>query len=273
MVIAEALKYIENNIGSTREAQLLLCHILKTDMLSMTLNRLKELSENDIRLVREFTERRKKGEPVQYIMGICEFMSLEFLINKSTLIPRSDTETLVEYIIDKIGNRECRVLDIGTGSGCIGISIAKYCINAAVDCIDISNEALDVARKNANKNVVIEKMNFIQKDILSEIIETKYDCIVSNPPYIRPDVIKELEVQVRDYEPYSALYGGEDGLIFYRRITDIADSMLKCGGIIAFEIGYDQASSVCNLMKSRFTDVQVIKDLCGNDRVVTGYLK
>ena len=214
--------------------------------------------------------RRKNSEPLQYILGSAEFMGLQFYVDKNVLIPRADTETLVETVLDVLNGQSAKVLDIGTGSGCIGTSIAHFNKNVSITFLDISENALEIAKRNSKANGVSGK--FFLMDILKEYPNEKFDVIVSNPPYIRPDVIETLQTEVKDYEPYTALYGGNDGLDFYRRITDIAPQMLKNNGLLAFEIGYDQGEDVSALMNG-FYDVRIIKDLCNNDRVVIGRLK
>lgn len=267
MVIKEALAKLME-VGTRRDSELLLSHITGLDILLLTLERSKELSMAQEKMVFEFYERKKSGEPVQYITGVCEFMSLEFLVNKNVLIPRSDTETLAEYAIETIGDKSNSVLDIGTGSGCIGISIAKYCPKAKVTVLDISGKALETAKANAEKNNV--NIEFLEMDILSDMPNKKFDMIVSNPPYIRPEVIEGLECNVKDFEPYGALFGGDDGLLFYRRITELLPNILADNGELAFEIGYDQGADVLELVSKYFAECAIIKDLCGNDRVIYG---
>ena len=267
MVIKEALlKLLE--VGTRRDGEILLSNIMGMDFLELTLNRECKLNKVQEEKLFSYYERKKPGEPVYYITGSCEFMSLEFMVNKNVLIPRSDTETLVEYVTDRIGNSKKTVLDIGTGSGCIGISIKKYCPNAEVTCLDISEDALKVAEVNAKANGVnIKRLNM---DILCNIPDNKFDFIVSNPPYIRPEVIQKLDKNVKDFEPYTALCGGEDGLLFYRRIISVIRDLLNEGGELAFEIGYDQGEEVLALVSQKFNECGIIKDLCKNDRVVWG---
>lgn len=268
MVICEALKLLPK-----REAELILSHITGFSISELIFQRNKSLTESEEKKFIECVERRNYGEPVQYIIGECEFMSLDFLVNEDVLIPRSDTEVLVEYIISKFKEREASFLDIGTGSGCIGISILKYCPKTKALLVDISEGALNTSKKNAELNKVRDRADFKILDILSQIPDTKFDFVVSNPPYIRPDVIEGLERDVKDFEPYTALFGGEDGLMFYRRITEIAPKILKDDGILAYEIGYDQAEDVSKLLERNFSNIKVLKDLCGNNRVVIGKLK
>lgn len=222
--------------------------------------------EVDEKLIKELARRRQSGEPLQYIVGTTEFMSLEFKVNENVLIPRADTETLVEYVADNIGNQKKSVLDIGTGSGCIGISIAHYCKNTRVSLLDISEGAIGVAMENAKKNNV--EVDIYKMDIMKEYPHESFDVIVSNPPYIRSEVIETLQTEVKDYEPENALDGGADGLMFYRRITQLAPNLLNEDGMLVFEIGYDQGKDVDKIVGGCFNCHGIIKDLTGNDRVV-----
>ncbi len=217
--------------------------------------------------------RRITGEPPQYILGTQEFMSLEFNVTPDVLIPRADTETLVQYVIDNTKNKGFSLLDIGTGTGCIPLSIAAYNKRAYVRGIDISKKAVEIAEQNCKKLGLCERADFEVSDILKELPSGKYDVITSNPPYIESDVIKTLQTDVKDFEPHLALDGGSDGLTFYRRICEISPTLLNKNGMQIFEIGYNQGDTVPPLMQSSFTGIEVIKDLCGNDRVVVGFLK
>ena len=214
------------------------------------------------------------SEPLQYILGECEFMSLDFYVESGVLIPRSDTETLVEAVIEKTDeNKNMKILDICTGSGCIGISTAHFRSSAYVDLIDISDKAIEIAKKNIVRNNVQSRVKVQKMDILNEYPSEKYDIVVSNPPYIETEVVDTLQTEVKNHEPRLALDGGKDGLIFYRRITEIAPEILKKGGMLAFEIGYNQGKAVSALMGKNFCDVRIIQDFSKNDRVVTGILK
>ena len=231
----------------------------------------------DIGLQRKFNdaiERLKSGEPVQYIVGECEFMSLTFEVNSKTLIPRSDTEILVESVFELCKDKEnVRILEIGSGSGCVAVSLAHLLQNSKVVSLDISDEALLVARGNAEKNGVFERVEFIRHDIMGGFPNLKHlpDAVVSNPPYIPHADIEKLEKKVKAFEPLTALDGGVDGLDFYRFISKNAP--LKDGGLLAFEVGINQAEAVAMLMEKRFSDITITKDLSGIDRVVTGRLK
>lgn len=255
----------ENAAFEAKEIIMSVCGMSTSDWI---INRKAEVKEEHVNKVLEMAHRRISGEPLQYIIGKAGFMGMDFEVNKNTLIPRQDTETLIETLIDMIGDRKVSILDIGTGSGCIGISLGKFLKDARITVLDISQEALNTALRNANRNGV--KIKAVCMDILSEIPEGKYDVIVSNPPYIESSIIKSLQTEVRDYEPLSALDGGSDGLLFYRRITDIAPRLLNEKGVLAYEIGYDQGEKVHMLMEKDFYDIRIIKDYCGNDRVITG---
>lgn len=217
-------------------------------------------------------ERLLLGEPVQYIVGGCEFMSLWFKVNSSTLIPRCDTEILVEQLIEKLNGKPVNILDIGTGSGCIAVSLAHYLPKAKILSVDISESALKTAKENALLNKVNHRCTFEKCDIMQQIPDFLPDVIVSNPPYIPKCDIDSLDRKVKDFEPLSALIGGgEDGLGFYRRIA--ADIPLSPKGILAFEVGIGQAQEVAEIMSQRFENIQIKKDLNGIDRTVMGELK
>lgn len=272
MVIRELINELKAilNENVDFEAKEIAMNILGITNNDIVLNPKRTVSEEEYEKAISFAKRRAMGEPLQYILGNCEFMSLSFDLNSDTLIPRSDTETLIEKLIDVIGDSSPRIIDIGTGSGCVGISLAKY-TSAQVTLADINKNALNMAAFNAKKNDV--NVSLLNIDILNEIPNGEFDIIVSNPPYIRSDVINTLQTEVKDFEPRIALDGGDDGLIFYRRITEIAPQVLSKNGILAYEIGYDQGKEVKMLMEKDFCDIAIIKDLCSNERVVIGIKK
>ena len=234
------------------------------------LHELEEMEPTQVSNYLELTEKRCQRMPLQYLTGEQEFMGLSFAVNKDVLIPRQDTEVLVEEAIQILKSERpgSRVLDLCTGSGCIGISIQSYCTDTKVTGADISEKALQVAKNNALHNQV--SMNFVQSDLFSEI-SGKFDMIISNPPYIPSKVIDTLMPEVRDHEPMGALDGKEDGLYFYRKITEESVVHLNDGGYLLYEIGHDQAEAVSGFMKKHgFKDIKVIHDLAGLDRVVRG---
>ncbi len=266
-VVADLTKKLKDN--AAYEAREIVKNAVGIDNTQLVINGNCEVSDGDFKKIYEMLVRRQNGEPLQYITQSAGFMGLEFKVTPDVLIPRADTETLVEEIIRTA--KSGKLIDIGTGSGCIGISVAHFNPDLDVTFLDVSEKALEIAKYNAKENGVCGR--FIRMDILKEYPNEKFDIIASNPPYIRDDVIETLQTEVKNHEPYNALSGGADGLVFYRRITEIAPHMLNCGGILAYEIGYDQGEAVSDLMKKNFCDVRIIKDLCGNDRVVTGRLE
>lgn len=216
---------------------------------------------------REGIRRRSEREPLQQILGTAPFMGFEFSVDENVLVPRGDTEVLVETVIGDLQGTapDLTCLDLCTGSGCIGISLAKLA-GMEVTLSDISEAALAVAYKNAS--VLAPQCSLVQSDLF-ENIPQRFDVIVSNPPYIRDDVIETLDPEVRAYEPRTALSGGADGLSFYRRIAADAPAHLRENGRLYLEIGFDQGKDVSRILtENGFTDVKVHKDYCGNDRVV-----
>ncbi len=259
------------------DCELLLCSVLQCERHHLYLMGDKPLDAEKHRRFEGLLSRRLKGEPVQYILGKREFMGLEFYVDKSVLIPRFETEILVEYVIYAIGRRKASILDLGTGSGAISVSLAVYLPEAHVVAIDISREALEVAGKNADRHKVASRIDFIESDMF-EALEGDgfphcFDAVVSNPPYIRSGDIQGLMREVRDFEPISALDGGADGLDFYREIACKAFRFLKPGGFVAVEMGYDQSACVREIFKGtgKYAEERILKDLSGIDRVAVFY--
>lgn len=219
-------------------------------------------------------EHRKKRVPLEYITHRTEFMGLPFYVDASVLIPRQDTECVVEKALgilkEDFAVSGADVLDLCTGSGCIAVSLARLGKVKSVTATDKSAEALKVAEKNADLNGI--DIRFLQGDMWDPV-DAEYDLIISNPPYIRRDVVPTLMEEVRDYEPVMALDGGEDGLFFYRSITERIGTFLRKGGSLVFEIGYDQGEVVAALMREAgLTEIEIKKDYAGCDRVVSGRL-
>ena len=234
----------------------------------------KELSEDQEKYFLEMMKDRLNQRPIAYILGNREFMGLDFFVKEGVLIPRPDTETLVEEIINICNNKTgLNILDIGTGSGAITVSLAKYLDKSHIVSVDISDIALEIASKNAVSNKVDERIDFIKSDVFSNVSrENKFDIIVSNPPYIKKSDISGLDRQVKDFEPYNALEGGEDGLDFYRKITKESREFLNENGILAYEVGHDQASDVSKIMQQNgFKGIYTKSDLQGFERVVIGF--
>ena len=237
------------------------------------------LNEVEKTVSRDFVGRRVRREPVAHILGHREFWSLDFKITPDVLIPRPETETLIEILLKLNAelNAEAstgqvrRLLDIGTGSGIIAVVAAREITDCRVTATDLSPDALVVARENADTHDVSDQINFIQGDLFAEVPETLYDFIVSNPPYIETKRLPDLMPDVRNFEPTAALDGGVDGLDFYRRIISKASDYLKEGGGLVFEIGETQAEAVSRLLcaEDKYETVNVTKDYSGYDRVVS----
>lgn len=243
-----------------------ICHVTRNDIL---LHGEEVLDEETAQAFMEALAKRCERIPVQYITGVQNFMGLDFMVNENVLIPRFDTEILVEEVM-KYLHDGFSILDMCTGSGCILLSLLHYSNDCKGVGVDVSDAALTVAKGNCEKLGL--NASFIQSDLF-ENVEGTYDIIVSNPPYIRSDVIPTLMEEVKGHEPMLALDGMEDGLYFYRKIIEESPQYLNGGGKLFFEIGYDQGEDVSRLMcEAGFKEVKVIKDYAGLDRVVTGRL-
>lgn len=282
MTLKEAYQYgektlLEAGIAEARlDAWLLLEHITQITRAQYFVSEQKEMSKEQEQIYKNGIEKRSERIPLQHITGVQEFMGLPFSVNEHVLIPRQDTETLVEEVLGilKDGkNKTCRILDMCTGSGCILLSILYYA-NRVQDLqvegtgVDISEQALSIAKKNSNALCI--QAEFYQSDLFAEI-EGTYEMIVSNPPYIRTAEIEKLQAEVKKHDPMLALDGKADGLYFYRKMIQEAGGYLKRGGYLLFEIGYDQGSDVSALMQSAgYSQITVKKDLPGLDRVVIG---
>lgn len=266
---------ILNNVGNeapAHDAGVLLCSAVHCDRAFLYAHGTNELDDALLDNYFSMLESRAGGMPLQYLTGVQEFMSLPFEVGQGVLVPRQDTELLVETAINLCGEREGLpgILDIGTGSGCIAVSLAYYLPGCIVTAVDKMPDAIAIARRNALANGVADRIRFVKSNLFEEIAGEKFDFIVSNPPYIRTDDIKDLQREVRCYEPIEALDGGIDGLYFYRHIIKEAPGFLKEGGTLAFETGYDQAADVGALMAGSFRYIKIHKDLAGIDRVVIG---
>lgn len=274
------------------EAGMLMAHLMNCSRIHLYLDRDRILSEGELGEYFDMVDKRMSGIPIHYILGYREFMGLDFHVNESVLIPRPDTEVLVEYVIQfckarankartnkNSVNENLRILDIGTGSGAIAVSLAKYIKNSQVTAIDIDNSALVTAKENAVIHGVEDRIDFLKGDLFAPLMnedgEPKnsfgFDIMVSNPPYIPWNEIKELKSQVKDYEPLKALDGGEDGLDFYRRLAHDAPMFLNKGGLWTVEVGYNQSSRVADILRDEgcYNKIDFIKDLSGYRRVVS----
>ena len=262
----------QNNPSSRLDAELLLGHTLNVERIALYLDHHKPMSAEELAKMRSLVKRRATGEPIHYILGRREFWSMTLNVKPGVLIPRPDTEILVEVILKTLDDREgdYRIADVGCGSGAIGLAIASERKNSSVLCTDLCPCALELAKENA-LNCGLGNVEFQQADLLSKV-GAELDLIVSNPPYIRTDEIQHLMTDVRNFEPLMALDGGSDGLDFYRRLVSEADNHLRPGGILALEIGHDQKKAVKALFdESRGLDfLESHQDLGGRDRVIVG---
>jgi len=284
VTIGEALKSsvkkLEGRVDTPiLDAQVILGHVLKVDRLYLITNRDRKLTNEEYRAFQDMIEKRLNGVPVQYIVKNQEFMGFDFYVEEGVLIPRPDTEILVEKVLSyAVEKRRYTIVDIGTGSGAISISLGRYIRDSYIYAIDIEDKAIGIAKKNAERLGVINKIEFLKGSIFEPLeglgLHGKVDILVSNPPYIPSREIDKLQIEVSRYEPRIALDGGEDGLDFYREIIDKAHVYLKPGGLLALEIGYDQGERVTELLKRKgcYNSIEITKDLAGFDRVVTALL-
>lgn len=267
----------ENDIESYNlDSRLLLAHVLGKDKLYILVNIDEEVSLEDEKKFFDLVEMRRENMPMQYILGHVEFMGMEFVVKEGVLVPRGDTEILVEEVLENIDEKEdIDVIDLCCGSGAIGLALAHFRSNIHVDLVDLYPVPEEVTNINMKRFELESRTSFIKSDLLEEIKNQgkKYDILVSNPPYIQDEEVGKLMDDVKNYEPHTALCGGKDGLDFYRRIIIDAPSVLKGKKILAFEIGYDEGIQVKTLMENvGFKNVIVKKDLAGLDRVVIGAL-
>ncbi|MBU1125387.1 MAG: peptide chain release factor N(5)-glutamine methyltransferase [Candidatus Omnitrophica bacterium] len=263
------------------EAELLFTSVLGCDRAQLYLNRDAILSAAHSRSIASALRRRMRGEPMQYILGTTEFMGLEFRVTPAVLVPRPETEIVVEKVIELVKRLMCngkriKILDIGTGSGCIAVSLAHFLPYACIDAVDISIQALAVARDNARSHGVQERIRFIQKDVMARhqlsripYPVSQYDFVISNPPYVPTGEIRTLQPEVQ-HEPRLALDGGKDGLDFYRRIMRVAPEYLTAGGWLVMEMGCGQYKMILRLLEESgsFRCKEVVKDYQRIERVV-----
>ncbi|MBI2340115.1 MAG: peptide chain release factor N(5)-glutamine methyltransferase [Deltaproteobacteria bacterium] len=263
------------------DAEVLLAHLLNIERIQLYLQFERPMSEKELSDFKALVQRRVKGEPVSYIRGFKEFWSLSFAVGPGVMVPRPETEILVETVEgrrSKIedGRSKIEILDVGTGSGNLAITLAKVFPNAKVTAIDVSEDALKYAKENAVANGVQSRIEFIKNDFFTihDLRPSIFNLLVSNPPYIPTKTIETLPAGVRDYEPRIALDGGADGLDFYQKIGETAPRLLKPGGWLAVEIGEDQPRAVKEIFeRAGLSDIEVVKDYAGLPRVVIAWTK
>lgn len=273
MRVEDLIIYGKSKVHS-QHAKMLLAILMGVNPLELLMMLDREVSEDIVLKYKEKIEELAKSQPIQYVVGNVNFYGEEFVVNKSTLIPRFETEELVEntmiYLDEFFDTKELKVIDLGTGTGCIGLTLKHLIPSLDVTLVDISEDALTVAKENATKkhlDVTIKKSDFLDE------IDGQFDIIISNPPYIKTN--EEIDPIVRDNEPHLALYAGEDGLDCYRKILKTCKKNLKNKFMLAFEIGCDQREAVTNLIKEEFDSVSIVakKDLSGRDRMIFVFSK
>lgn len=250
--------------------ELMLCDVLGVRRLQLYTDHERPLSKEELSVLRSYVQRRAEREPLQYILGKADFYGLSFAVDPSVLIPRPETEIIVDRsirLLREVGGETPRCLDIGTGSGCIPISIAVHVPTSVWIGIDVNDGALETAKRNATTHAVDTRVSFMRMDVLTEVLSGMFDLITMNPPYIPLVEIHELEPEVRDHEPLTALTDDLDGLTFYRRFAAIAPKILSPTGTAFLEIGFGQGADILALMTSGGLDCTIIEDLAGIPRV------
>lgn len=255
-----------------RDAELLLQHLLRRERAALLARWKERLSADEAAIYLDLIERRFAGEPIQYIVGETEFFGLPFSVSSDVLIPRPETEHLVEKAIELAGRfTEPRIVDIGTGSGAIAVALARALSVAQITAIDISPQALAIAKGNAERNGVADRVRFLGGNLLAPVAKERFEMIVSNPPYVPASDRSSLAVEVRDYEPAVALFAGADGLDVIRQLIPAAFAALEPGGALIMEIGYGQDTAVRLLLEeNEFEPIEFTTDLQGIPRVACG---
>lgn len=270
-----AAEFLEKkDIESPRlNSELILCKILGTDRVGIYTQFDKPLKDGELNQYRALLLRRSRKEPLQYILGSVNFYGLNFSVDPSVLIPRPETELLVDCVLKNSGSNASNILDLGCGSGNIGVTLGKHLPNSIITCLDISREALSTAQRNAELNTVTN-IEFVEMDILSDYpVPKKFDMIVSNPPYISQIEKISMQKEIIDHEPHVALFV-DDEMKFYSRICEISSHILKNGGKLFFEVGMGKSSSVKEIMDTNnFQNIIVVQDLAKIDRIICGELK
>ena len=267
----------DKGVDSPRlDAEVLLSHVLKKERIYLYIHFDEPLEAGELAAFRDMVKKRVQRIPVAYIVGAREFMGLTFAVSPAVLIPRPDTEILVEAVIERLKDKaQTKFVDIGTGSGAIVLSLLHYLPLACAAAVDISQDALTVAAENAETLLVNDRVDFYLGDVYAPLTTEKFDAIISNPPYIPNEDIAKLEPEVRNFEPYGALAGGMDGLDFYRQLIAGGSARLKDGGFMVFEVGINQARAVVALTAAipELGKTEILRDYAGIERVVIAYKK
>jgi release factor glutamine methyltransferase len=276
--LREALVHAEHELAAgphperaRQDAEFLLCHVLGRNRAGLLAYPDAELDPAQSSIYAQMLRRRLDGEPMQHIVGEAEFYGLPFHLNRDVLIPRPETEHAVEKVLELAAQFAApRIVDVGTGSGAIAVALAHKLPAAFITAIDLSPAALAVAKSNAARNGLANRIRFVEGDLLGPVAKEQFEIVVSNPPYVPEAVRESLSVEVRDYEPAEALFAGEDGLAIYRRLIPDAFRALVSGGFVVLEIGYGQQASVQSLLEDAgFTHIAFTADLQGIPRVAS----
>jgi len=266
--------FTENDVPSPRlNAELLLMFALSCERSYLYAHPERELTADEQSRFDEVIRERARGCPTQYITGHQEFWGLDLLVSPAVLIPRPETEHLVETVLELIqdygfdGPGKLRLIDVGTGSGCISLALASELLHAEINACDISEDALEIARVNAARLALGNKVLFRKSDLLSVYTDEKFDFVISNPPYVGEDEADKVQKQVREFEPRIAVFSGKEGMEIYRRLIPAAHNALRPGGWFVTEIGYSEEEKVRSLLAD-WTDIQVTADLQGIPRVI-----
>ncbi|MDE1163479.1 MAG: peptide chain release factor N(5)-glutamine methyltransferase [Acidobacteriaceae bacterium] len=267
----EAVVTLEAAGVSARDAQVLLGHVLQRERAWVLAHADDAISLEELETLRALTARRATREPLQYILGVQEFYGMEFAVTPAVLIPRPETELLVEAVelwaTQRNSARTLQIVDVGTGSGAIAVTLATHVAGVRLTAVDISPRALEVAKANARTHSADRRIDFLENDLLTGMNEGIFDCVVSNPPYVPQLDLPTMQPEVTDHEPHLALFAGDDGLAVYRRLIPQAAHVLPHGGLLAMEFGFGQREAIAELLKE-WSEVRFLDDLAGIPRHV-----
>ena len=277
-IINYGVAMIKNTESPSLETQMMIAKVIEKDRLYIMLNLEEDIDESKVEIIKTMIDKRKDSYPLQYILGEREFWGMDFKVSEGVLIPRQDTEILVEETLKKLKDNKhksnLKGFEIGVGSGIISITLLKEIETLTMIGVDINDKAIELTKANALKHEVSDRLCILNSNLFEKINkENQFDFIISNPPYIETKVIDSLQEDIKQHEPKLALDGGEDGLDFYRAIIEQSKSYISPEGFIAFEIGYNQAEAVKKIfVENGYPNVTIAKDLAGFDRVVIGMI-
>lgn len=277
-IINYGVAMIKNTENPSLETQMMIAKVIEKDRLYIMLNLEEDIDESKVEIIKTMIDKRKSSYPLQYILGEREFWGMDFKVSEGVLIPRQDTEILIEETLKKLKDNKhksnLKGFEIGVGSGIISITLLKEIETLTMIGVDINDKAIELTKANALKHEVSDRLCILNSNLFEKINkENQFDFIISNPPYIETKVIDSLQEDIKQHEPKLALDGGEDGLDFYRAIIEQSKSYISPEGFIAFEIGYNQAEAVKKIfVENGYPNVTIAKDLAGFDRVVIGMI-